>query len=170
MPLTNSAPTPHTNRAFPCRFPPKSLSGPTLTPAPAQAKEHPPAFLMLAQTSLTESLPQLHTNQGGDGQRGRGTEGQTAHLEPPRWLGGAGLLRQRAAPGAGPSWAQSLLTRGHRGVGTLADIWAKWKHFEKAQVRGTCLSNVSSAELGDHIQKGFLCQDKVLGFTRAEVN
>lgn len=71
MPLTNSAPTPHTNRAFPCRFPPKSLSGPTLTPAPAQAKEHPPAFLMLAQTSLTEGLPQLHTNQGEDGQRDR---------------------------------------------------------------------------------------------------
>lgn len=80
------------------------------------------------------------------------------------------MLRQRAAPGAGPSWAHQLLTRGHRGVGTVTDIWAKWKRFEKAQVRGMCPSNVSSAELGDHSQKGFLCQDKVLGFTRAEVN
>lgn len=55
-------------------------------------------------------------------------------------------------------------------MGTVTDIWAKWKRFEKAQVRGMYPSNVSSAELGDHSQKGFLCQDKVLGFTRAEVN
>lgn len=54
-------------------------------------------------------------------------------------------------------------------MGTVTDIWAKWKRFEKAQVRGTCLSNVSSAELGDHSQKGFLCQAKVQD-TRVEVN
>lgn len=100
VPLTNSTPTPHTNRAFPCRFPPTSLSGPTLTSAPAQAKEHPPAFLMLTQTFLTEGLPQLHTNQGGDGQRDReptlsprggrevpGRSGNKQHLGP----GPAGL-------------------------------------------------------------------------------